>query len=208
MPALALRPQLFGMVCFVAVAWLLSVRRTTPRALWLAPVVVLLWANLHGSFFLGPVLIGLAWLQDLHDRDPGARRTLLALIASAVATCLTPFGPAVWVYAAGLTADPEVTSRVSEWQPTSIHDVAGVLFFASALAVVAIVARRGRVVPWPSLVGPRHLLRHRPVGAARHRVVGPRGCADRRDAGATRGRRIRRGRRRGPCGVSTSSSPG
>ena len=54
------------------------IRRTTPRALWLAPVVVLVWANLHGSFFLGPVLIGLAWLQDLHDRDPGARRHALA----------------------------------------------------------------------------------------------------------------------------------
>src|SRR4051812_25757207 len=76
-PALALRPQLLGMVCFVLAAWLVAIRRETPRALWLVPVVVAVWANLHGSFFLGPILVGLAWLQDLHDGDPAARRVLI-----------------------------------------------------------------------------------------------------------------------------------
>ena len=125
-----------------------------------------------------------------------------------MAACLTPFGPAVWVYAAGLTADPEVTSRVSEWQPTSIHDVAGLLFFASALAVVAIVARRGRVVPWPSLLGLAVFFVIGLWAQRGHCLVGARGGADRRDAAATRGRAIREGGDSRPCAGSTSPSPG
>ena len=36
--------------------------------LWLIPLIVLAWANIHGSFFLGPLVLGLAWLEDLHER--------------------------------------------------------------------------------------------------------------------------------------------
>ena len=76
-PALALRPQLLGMVCFVGVLLLVVGRREHPRRLWLAPVIVTVWANLHGSFFLGPLVVGLAAFEDLYDRRPEARQTLI-----------------------------------------------------------------------------------------------------------------------------------
>lgn len=150
-PALALRPQLLGMVCFVGVLLLVVDRRDHPRRLWLVPVVVAIWANLHGTFLLGPLVVGLAWLEDVHDRSPAARRTLVIAAISALAACVTPFGPLVWVYAAGLASNPSVTARITEWQPTSLRDVPGVLFFASALAIVVLIARSGRRVPWPML---------------------------------------------------------
>jgi hypothetical protein len=150
-PALALRPQLLGMVCFVGVLLLVVDRRDHPGRLWLVPVVVAIWANLHGSFFLGPLVVGLAWLEDVHDRWPTARRTLVVGAVSALAACLTPFGPLVWVYSAGLASNPSVTARITEWQPTSLRDVPGSLFFASALAVVVLIARSGRRVSWPML---------------------------------------------------------
>ncbi len=150
-PALALRPQLFGMACFALVLLLLTDRRAHPGRVWAIPVVVVLWANLHGSFFLGPVVLGLAWLEDLHDHAPLARRTLATALVSAAAACLTPAGPWVWSYAVGLSLNPAVTSRITEWQPTSLRDVPGILFFASALAVATLLARRGRATPWPTL---------------------------------------------------------
>jgi hypothetical protein len=150
-PALALRPQLLGMVCLVLVLLLIIERRRHPAWLWLASIVVAIWANLHGSFFLGPMVLGLAWLEDVHDRRRDARRTLLVAIASAVAACITPFGPTVWVYAIGLSTDPSVTARITEWQPTSLRDLTGILFFLSALAVVVLIARSGRRVDWPTL---------------------------------------------------------
>jgi hypothetical protein len=56
------------------------------------------------------------------------------------------------VYTLGLSTNPEVTSRITEWQPTSVRDASGVLFYLSAAAVVALLARRGRPTPWPTLL--------------------------------------------------------
>ena len=111
-----------------------------------------IWANVHGSFFIGPLSLGLAWLADVGQRSGTARRTLAVAALSAVAACITPFGPAVWAYAVGLSSNPGVTSLITEWQPTSLRTPAGVLFFASALAVVAVLARRGRATDWPTLL--------------------------------------------------------
>ena len=149
--ALALRPQLLGMAIFAVILLLLTDRRAHPARLWAIPVLVLLWANIHGSFFLGPVVLGLAWLEDVHDHVPERRRLLVIAGVSVVAACVTPFGPAVWAYALGLSTNPEVTARITEWQPTSLRSVPGMLFFASAFAVVALIARRGRPTPWPTL---------------------------------------------------------
>jgi hypothetical protein len=149
--ALALRPQLFGMVLLALVLVLLALRRERPRVIWAIPFIVLVWANLHGSFFLGPLVVGLAWLEDLADRAPRARQTLLVAIVSAVAACVTPFGPGVWIYAAGLSTNPMVTARISEWAPTTLRTVPGLLFFGSAVAVVVLLARRGVRTGWPTL---------------------------------------------------------
>ena len=71
-PALALRPQLGGMALFAATLLIVSDRRAHPARLWIVPVLVAAWANIHGSFFLGPLVLGLAWLEDVHDRgSPG-----------------------------------------------------------------------------------------------------------------------------------------
>ncbi len=150
--ALALRPQLIGMALFAVVLLLIVDRRAHPGRLWVVPVIVLVWANIHGSFFLGPLVLGLAWLEDLHDGSPSAApHASVVALASAAAACVTPFGPAVWAYAVGLSTNPEVTRRITEWQPTSLRDVPGLLFFASALAVAVLIARRGRPTPWPTL---------------------------------------------------------
>ncbi len=114
-------------------------------------MLTLLWANVHGSFFLAPVVLGLAWLADLTERDPVARRTLLVGLVSGAAAALTPFGPTVWAYAIGLATDPDVTRRITEWQPTTIRDGPGILMFLSLAAVVVLIARRGRPTSWPTL---------------------------------------------------------
>jgi hypothetical protein len=155
-PALALRPQLFGMALFAASLALLSFRRERRAGLWALPVVAAAWANLHGSFVLAPVLVGFALLEDLADRSPGSRRTLVVLLVTAAATLLTPFGIGAWRYATALAANPDVTRRVSEWQPPALTDVPGLLFWGSVVfvAVAGAVERRRRraAVPWPALL--------------------------------------------------------
>ena len=94
--ALALRPQLFGMVLFALVLLVLVADGAhRPRLLWAIPVIVAVWANLHGSFFLGPVVLGLAWLEDVADRAPRARRDARRRgRRGAGRRCINPFGPA------------------------------------------------------------------------------------------------------------------
>ena len=150
-PALALRPQLLGMACFAAVLVLVAGRRRHPALLWVVPLLVIVWANLHGSFLLAPLILGLAWLEDVAKRSTDARRTLLVALVSVAAACVTPFGAAVWGYAVGLSTNPEVTRRITEWQPTTIREGTGILFFLSVAALVAWIARSGRAVPWPTL---------------------------------------------------------
>jgi hypothetical protein len=148
---LALRPQLFGMALFAATLWLVVRRRDHPRALWLVVPIAAVWANVHGSFFLGPVLLGLAALEDLAERrSDEAGRTVLAGLAAAVATVVNPFGPAVWQYAVGISTNAVITTRISEWQPTTVRSPEGLAFFASAglIAVLLVaLARRGNAVP-------------------------------------------------------------
>jgi len=101
-----------------------------------------LWANVHGSVVLAPVLLGYAWLDDL-VRHRATRASLLVLLAGTVATVVTPFGPGVWAYALGIGADQQIAGRVSEWQRTTPFTVEGVMFYGSA-AVALVVAAWGR----------------------------------------------------------------
>jgi hypothetical protein len=149
--ALGLRPQLIGMALFAIVLLLVTDRRAHPGRLWAIPLLVLIWANVHGSFFLGPLVLGLAWLEDVSEHVSRPHRTLLVAVVSAAAACITPFGPAVWAYAVGLSTNPEVTARITEWQPTSLRSIPEMLFFASAMGVVVLIARRGKTTRWPTL---------------------------------------------------------
>ena len=149
--ALGLRAQALGMTFFAVLLLLVSERRAHPRLLWVIPPLVLVWANVHGSFFLAPLVLGLAWLEDLNDHVPHPNRTLVVAIVSALAACVTPFGPSVWIYAAGLTTNSAVTNDIAEWQATSIRTIPGLLFFGSVFGVALVIARRGRATPWPTL---------------------------------------------------------
>jgi hypothetical protein len=149
--AFTLRPQLFGMALFAATLLIVVARRSHPRLLWLVPPLVVLWANLHGSFVLAPLVLGLAWLEDLHDRSPVAWQTLLVGLISLPAALVNPFGLGIWSYAAGLSTNSFITRQIVEWQPTTLRTAPGLVFFGSVLAVMAILLRRPRRVSWPVL---------------------------------------------------------
>ena len=78
--ALTLRPQLIGMALFAILLVLVTDRRAHPGRLWAIPLIVLAWANIHGSFFLGPLVLGLAWLEDctITCRTPTGRCSSLS----------------------------------------------------------------------------------------------------------------------------------
>ena len=150
-PALALRPQLLAIAIFAGLLFLVADRRRHPRRLWIAPLLVVLWANIHGSVVLAPVILGYAWLEDVVEgRDQ--RISLAVLVVGSLATLVNPFGLGVWSYALGVGTNPEITGRVAEWQHTSPLTVPGLLFYGSAAAVSALLVARRRLVTWPSVL--------------------------------------------------------
>jgi CHASE2 domain-containing sensor protein len=90
--------------------------------------------------------------HDLYDRAPLRNRTLLIGAIAALASLANPLGWKVWSYALAVSTNPAVTVRITEWQPTSLRTVTGFLFFASAAAIAAFLARRRQATSWPSLV--------------------------------------------------------
>ena len=151
--AFKLRPQLLGMVCFAATAWLVARRRTRPEGVWIVVPITVLWANLHGSFFLAPLLLGLAWVEDRWVHGRGSPRLLVAGLGSLLATMVNPYGYRVWTYAAGLATNPVIRRTITEWQPPTIQSYTGAAFFLSVVVVAAVlIARVRRPVPWGSLL--------------------------------------------------------
>jgi hypothetical protein len=148
--ALALRPQLIAFALFALTAWAVASRRTHPERLWLVPVAVIVWANVHGTFFLAPLLLGLAVLAD--RREPGGRRLVLVTAASLVASLVNPFGFGVWSYVVAISTNPIIAKTITEWAPPTVHTLAGVAFFATAAATATLLARRRASVPWPTLL--------------------------------------------------------
>ena len=137
-----MRPQTLAYPLFTCSLWILAARRSHPRRLWALPIVAVCWANLHGSFGLLPLLIALAAIEDVRDRAATLRTTATVGAATVGATLVNPFGLGAWRYAVGIATNARIRDQIVEWQPTSVRTVAGVLFFLSALAVAAFLARR------------------------------------------------------------------
>jgi hypothetical protein len=147
--AIGARPQSLAIPLFTG-TWLLLARRT--RWVWLVPVLSVVWANVHGSFVLAPVLTAFALADDLVAKKP-VQRGLLVFLATVTGTFISPFGPSVWSYAAEITSNETIRNSVTEWRPPLPWTVGGGPFWLSGVAV--------------ALVGLKNRRRVRPVDFAR-----------------------------------------
>jgi hypothetical protein len=138
-----MRPQTMAYPLFTGALWILADRRAHPRRLWVLPAVMVVWANVHGSFPLGLVLIALSWAEDRRDHAATKNTTLAVGVIGLFATLVGPYGLGVWRYAIGISTNERILGHVEEWAATTIRSADGALFFLSALAVVVLLARRG-----------------------------------------------------------------
>ena len=172
------RPELFGLLCFaILIALLRAVRRGSLAAFALCVPLILLWANLHGSFALG---LGLVLVVAVERAlvDPSRRRRYAAIaIACVLATFVTPSGLATWTSSGGhFLAPPRF---VQEEGTPDVTTLPGLLFSAALLSTLAtaMLAPRARgrdvlfeiavLVPvaFVSLTATRHLVFF-PIAAA------------------------------------------
>jgi hypothetical protein len=146
---LLIRPQSFSMLLFVVLYALLLAAHRRPSLLWLVPPLMALWANVHGGFAVGLLLIlafaGPEVLRRLTAKAAGPQPLwpwLACPVAAALATLLNPYGWGVYLYAGNLSA-LGVARGIEEWLPPSLGTLIGLVFLAS-LGCVAGVALRSR----------------------------------------------------------------
>jgi hypothetical protein len=152
LPALAMRPQTFCLPMFALTLWVVVRRREHPQGLWVVPALMIPWANIHGSFVLPLLVLGLAWLEDVRSDRPTAKRLIVVGLIGVACTLVNPFGVNVWRYVWDISSNPIIRNTVTEWAPMDVTSFAGVLFFASVLGVVVILARRPAPTRWIDLL--------------------------------------------------------
>jgi len=132
--AWSLRPQVMTLLG-IAIALHLIVHR---KLIWL-PLLMLVWANLHGGFVLGIVILGAAMLSTI-VAGRAIRTAALALGASLLVTLATPLGLTMW------TEIPQSLARlrayhVAEFEPAPFSWPFAP-FWAIAALLVALCAMR------------------------------------------------------------------
>lgn len=128
--------------------------RGQERRWWIFPLLMLLWANLHGMFVLGLLAllissVGWAWERWLDGRkSPVSGRSLALLgIASTLATFLTPSGFHLWETIFTLAgASPFITSMTAEYRPADFHNPGTWPFLILLGAILATAVLTGRAL--------------------------------------------------------------
>jgi hypothetical protein len=126
------RPQDLSYLFFAGLLLLLTLARQ--RTLWLVavPPLLLIWANIHGSFLLGLGMIALEVIWSVFPRLNGRLRVSqrlpvkavgLTLVGSLGATLVNPHGPFLWTYAFKVSSSPVLTSLIAEWQSPDFHSL-------------------------------------------------------------------------------------
>jgi hypothetical protein len=154
------RPQSYVFPLFAGFLTVLSEHRLGHASrLWLLPLLMALWVNMHGSFVLGLALIAITMFGELlkptraqnqeprtKNREGGSWFLVLGspLVLwgglTALATLLNPAGPAVLRYVTNLLGSNQVTTLVTEWAPPTTRDINGAIFFLAAMVCTAVLA--------------------------------------------------------------------
>lgn len=124
------------------------------RALYALPLVVLLWANLHGGFFIAYAFLGIALAAEglrFVLKRPGAlpirrlRNLLVVLLASVVAAVVNPNGWDIYVYPFQTVSSGAQQRLIVEWFSPNFQMSQMYAFEAMIFLLVAGLALARRV---------------------------------------------------------------
>ena len=163
------RPHIFSWglgLLFVAAAEL--ERRKRSRLLYVLPLAACVWANLHGSFPMGPGILLIYAVGAALDGNLTARlRLLTACLLSLLATFINPYGWRLHGHIAEYLQNSYMLDRISEFQSYSFHTPGSFyveLFLLVSVAGVLIMLKQRAFAP--ALLGV--VLLHMALHSARH----------------------------------------
>jgi hypothetical protein len=132
------RAQLFTYALFALWLSILEAYRRggTARWLWVLPLTMIPWVNLHAGFLAGLGLLGMYAVGSIGQRR---FKTLAPLVVlTTLVTLVNLYGVAYWLYLAHTV--PMARPSVAEWSPVPFS-LGNVPFWLSAAAIVVAMAR-------------------------------------------------------------------
>lgn len=140
---LIIRPQTLSLLLFVILYAVLEAAGRRQWLLYLPPLLMAVWVNVHGGFPIGLMLIGcyvVAALLPAADRPPGRQHLnmwIRCLAASVAATCANPYGWRVYEYVLR-TSNSASGRQIDEWLPPGLHSLTGIIWMLSLLALIVL----------------------------------------------------------------------
>jgi hypothetical protein len=120
------------------------------RWMWTLPALFLIWANCHGGFFMGWMMIGAYCLEAFFRREPWQKQRDLWFVAGAcvVASAINPNGLRVFEILLKYRQSNIQTHNL-EWQHSTLWDGSayGIVLLTSLLMIL-ISRKRTRPVDW------------------------------------------------------------
>ncbi len=115
------RCQLFTFTFFITWIYALErVRLGQTRLLWIFPVTMLIWANLHGGFVAGLGLLFIYGVGEFLNKKP-YKQYFIALLSSALVTLINPYGFKYLQFIFFATT-MDRSNMISEWMRTNLFN--------------------------------------------------------------------------------------
>lgn len=166
------RPQMFSFLLSAVIVYLLWLyQKRGVDHLWSIPLVMALWANVHGGFAIGFILLVLAtlgeavrWLldgvlaaspaSDASERlsfQPVVRLATVGLV-SAVAVSINPYGPSMLLYPLRTVSIGVLRDFIQEWGAPNFHQAQTWPFAWLLLGTLLVAALTSKKLDWRDAV--------------------------------------------------------
>lgn len=153
LPAIAvLRAQSMSLIPFALLVILLRSESGSPsRRVWLVPVLLAVWGNLHGAVLLGLAVAGCYLLFARLRIEPATATAVLG--ASVLALGVNPAGVRTVAYYAGVLTNEAAHGHTGLWARPSLTDGFDVLLLIASLVLVALGVGRRPGWEYPAVTG-------------------------------------------------------
>lgn len=156
------RPQIFSFLFFPLLLYLLeTLRQQSPRkitcAVFLLPLLMLIWSNTHGAFLLGLVIVAIYFVLALFlpAQQPRNVALLLACILTIVASFLNPNG---WngflllIQSSSSAYQASIIENMSPWRAViELNEFFPWYWSFAGLLVVTLFIKRKELSPLPDI---------------------------------------------------------
>lgn len=117
----AVKPQIISWLFTGVLMVMLMDTRWKSRWRYVAPFLILIWANLHGGFIVGIGLCTLKLVSDLWTERKWDPLTIGLYVVTVSAALLNPYGPRLFEEIIRTGSDARLRTQILEWTPQFLY---------------------------------------------------------------------------------------